>query len=56
MTTCVICHNRPAVSKELCITCAATYGGQEYVPDAEVVEEIELLKAIHMTISAMGEG
>ena len=39
--TCIICHNRPAVAKGLCITCAAQYGDTGQKP-SEIAEENQI--------------
>ena len=45
MSTCIICHNRPAVAKGLCITCAAQYGDTGQKP-SEIAEENQLREDI----------
>lgn len=45
MQNCIICHNRPAVAKGLCITCAAKYGDTGQKP-SEIAEENAIREAV----------
>ena len=39
MQECMICHNRPAVAKGLCVYCAAKYGDTVIKPSEQAEED-----------------
>ena len=45
MQNCMICHNRPAVAKGLCVYCAAKYGDTGIKP-SEQAEENAIREAV----------
>ena len=45
MSTCIICHNRPAVAKGLCVYCAAQHGDTGQKP-SEIAEENAIREAV----------